>query len=370
MRFSAIILAAGYSSRMGVPKPLLPIGQKPALYRTATAFRDAGIDDIIIVTGSWRPEIERLIQEELGFARTVYNERFDDGMFSSVLAGVSALPSGCDGFFLLPADICRVSPSTISLLPTKFTEIGGCAVLHPVSAGVRGHPPLIPAGFMAGISDFSGDGGMKAYLEKFPSVEVETDDAGIHLDMDTPSDYAKLLKYAELPTFPDNAACAALYKKYAVSDDIISHMTLVAEAAAKIARLINGRGADIDCALLNSACLVHDILRAEPNHASAGSRALLKEGYPDAAELVSHHMELPEARLNEISETTILYLADKLCRNGKIVPLEETAEALCVRFKYNPEAKERAAKKIEAAVGVLAELTERYGLTFEDISAT
>ena len=367
MGFSAVILAAGLSSRMGVPKPLLPVGQKPALCVAAAAF--AGVEDIIIVTGSFRREIEELVQAEISFARTVHNARFNDGMFSSVLTGIGALPRECDGFFLLPADTCLVSPDTISLLFEKFTETGGKTVLYPVSGGPRGHPPLIPGGFAEGISDFSGEGGMKAYLEKFPSAEIETGDAGILLDMDTPSDYAALLKYAGLPAFPDGAARAALYEKYNVSASIIGHMALVAETALEIAELINARGAKIDCGLLYSACLVHDILRAEPEHALAGSRALLRAGYPAAAALVQHHMELPRECLGTISETTILYLADKLCRDGKIVPLEETSSELHTRFADNPEARKGAARKIEAAASVLAALTKKYGITFEDISA-
>ena len=368
MDFSAVILAAGYSSRMGVPKPLLPVGQRPALYRAASTFRDAGIRDIIIVTGSWRREIEKFAGKELEFAKIVYNARFDDGMFSSVLAGVNALPRGTDGFFLLPADICCISADTISLLLSKFTETGGNAVLYPVSDGVRGHPPLIPGGFVEGLRDFSGDGGMKAYLEKFPSAELEINDAGIRLDMDTPADYAKLLKYAGLPAFPDEAACDALCEKYSVPEGIRAHMRLVAETAVKIACFINRHGGMIDTELLYSASLVHDIMRTEQRHAPAGSRVLLSEGYPEAAELVLHHMELPEARNREISETTILYLADKLCRNGSIVPLDITKAAVAERFSGDPEGRDGAVRKIEAAASIFAAITEKYGMTFEDVS--
>ena len=49
--FAAIILAAGYSSRMKSFKPLLPIGELTAVERLMSSVRAAGIDDIIVVTG-------------------------------------------------------------------------------------------------------------------------------------------------------------------------------------------------------------------------------------------------------------------------------------------------------------------------------
>ena len=50
-RFSAIILAAGYSSRMGQFKPLLPICGKTVIERAISVFEENRIGDISVVTG-------------------------------------------------------------------------------------------------------------------------------------------------------------------------------------------------------------------------------------------------------------------------------------------------------------------------------
>ena len=85
-RIGAVILAAGYSSRMGSFKPALYIGDKTVIARLITSFCDAGIRDIVVVSGHNRELLQSLIA---GFDVTEsYNENFPQGMFSSIQAGV------------------------------------------------------------------------------------------------------------------------------------------------------------------------------------------------------------------------------------------------------------------------------------------
>jgi molybdenum cofactor cytidylyltransferase len=48
---AALILAAGYSSRMGTCKPLLPMGDSTILEQTLSRFLQAGIHDVRVVLG-------------------------------------------------------------------------------------------------------------------------------------------------------------------------------------------------------------------------------------------------------------------------------------------------------------------------------
>ena len=48
---SAIILAAGFSSRMGELKGLLSLGGRTLLEHCVALFRDCGIEDVVVVTG-------------------------------------------------------------------------------------------------------------------------------------------------------------------------------------------------------------------------------------------------------------------------------------------------------------------------------
>jgi CTP:molybdopterin cytidylyltransferase MocA len=110
-RIAAIILAAGYSSRMGTLKPLLKIGDKTILERAIRLFRELGVEDVIVVVGHGAEHIIPLVHD-CG-AREVMNAQFKHGMFSSVQAGVNALMPASEAFFVLPVDIPLVRSQTI-----------------------------------------------------------------------------------------------------------------------------------------------------------------------------------------------------------------------------------------------------------------
>jgi CTP:molybdopterin cytidylyltransferase MocA len=52
LRFGAVILAAGASSRMGSPKQLLLLDGQPLVVRAATAALDAGAWPVVVVLGA------------------------------------------------------------------------------------------------------------------------------------------------------------------------------------------------------------------------------------------------------------------------------------------------------------------------------
>ena len=189
-----IILAAGLSNRMGDFKPLLPVGKRPAILRDIQTAQKAGVREIIVVTGHMREKIENIVSETAPDVRLVCNDRYENGMFSSVRAGISALPAEADGFFLLPADCCAVSSGTLSALMGRVAY-DGPVVLHPTYKGRRGHPPLIPARCADRIALYEGKDGLKGALDALESVDIETNDPGVLLDMDTPEDYKAMLAY-------------------------------------------------------------------------------------------------------------------------------------------------------------------------------
>ena len=58
---TAIILAAGESRRMGEPKMLMPWGKSTVLQSVISTFQASGINDILVVTGGARQEVESLV---------------------------------------------------------------------------------------------------------------------------------------------------------------------------------------------------------------------------------------------------------------------------------------------------------------------
>ena len=178
----------GHASGWTSPAPWLP-----ALARLVQSYRQAGVQDIILVSGYHHEEVESL-GHSLGL-RCARNGQPERGMFSSVCAGLAAMPQ-CDSFFVHPVDIPLVRPSTIGAL---LAVAGGTpdAVLLPEHAGEEGHPPLIPGKYRDSILAHDGHNGLAGALAGLACEHVSVhDDIFVLEDMDTPSDYHRLCRKA------------------------------------------------------------------------------------------------------------------------------------------------------------------------------
>ena len=123
-------------------KPLLPLGGKTVIDQVLDTFQQANVTEIIAVTGFRASELlPALMRRQLKY---VVNDRYMDGMYSSVQAGVRALPKDTDAFFLLPVDVPLVKPHSIRLLVREFIRRQS-DVIYPVFQQQRGHPPLVSA---------------------------------------------------------------------------------------------------------------------------------------------------------------------------------------------------------------------------------
>ena len=185
---TAVILAAGYSARMGQFKPLLNLGGRTVIERVITSFKEAGISDVRVVAG-YRRKILVPLLDRLG-VEVIINYRYAEGMFSSVQAAVKSLGPSTEAFFLMPADVPLVRAATISYLAETCSRNPG-KILVPAFGERRGHPPLISARFAGEIISYSGAGGLDSIfgLHTADILILPVPDGNILLDMDTPGDY-------------------------------------------------------------------------------------------------------------------------------------------------------------------------------------
>ncbi|NLO49321.1 MAG: NTP transferase domain-containing protein [Clostridiales bacterium] len=194
---SAAVLAAGYSSRMGTLKPLLPIGDHCALSHVLRTLKSAGINDTAVVTGYLREKLRPVITSE--GATDVFNPDFDKGMLSSVKAGLNHFlhTGGVSGILLSPADCPLVLACTIRSILFEASENPDRFIV-PCYKGKKGHPLWIPLSKFHEILSYDGSMGLKGITQKYDDemIRLETQDEGTVLDMDTPEAYQKLLAYA------------------------------------------------------------------------------------------------------------------------------------------------------------------------------
>jgi len=204
---AGLILAAGFSSRMGAFKPLLPIGDMTALERVSRTLKKAGIQTVIGVTGFGRERLCSVFSAE-GITEA-YNPDYEKGMFSSIKAGIRLAMEGLpatsdgrnkppDGFFLMPVDCPLVPPEVLEQILKKREEAPDSFIV-PCYRGKKGHPLFIPARFAAEILSYEGEGGLKAITSRYEDriVRLEVDTEAVVLDMDTPEGYEEILDYRQ-----------------------------------------------------------------------------------------------------------------------------------------------------------------------------
>ena len=189
-KLAAVVPAAGFSRRMGDFKPLLPFGSTTVIERVIATLRDAGVETIRVVLG-WNAESLIPVLDRCG-APWVRNERFAEGMYSSVQVGVRSLPPDVAAFFLVPGDMPLVRPATLMQLAVEWHARPG-GILYPCHQGHRGHPPLIASEYIPEILSETPPGGLRELLARHAADarNIEVADPGILADLDTPEEYRR-----------------------------------------------------------------------------------------------------------------------------------------------------------------------------------
>ena len=353
-RFAALILAAGYGSRMGRFKPLLPLAGKSAIEWAVAAFRAAGVADIAVVTGYGAGELEAELHR-LGVS-ALRNPHYDVGMYSSIQVGIASLAPVVEACFLLPVDIPLLRASTIAALAATHAA-APAAVIYPTFRGQRGHPPLIRRDLFAEILAGNGEGGLRALLLRHQAAEVAVADEAILLDMDAPDDHQRLSLRALRRHLPSETECEAILELEGVSEPIRRHSRAVAAVARHLAHHLD----NLDPQLPAAAALLHDVAKGQPDHAAAGAAIIARYGYPAVAEAVRQHMDF---NFNEgcIDAAAIVFVADKLLREDHRVDLASRFQPAFDRFASQPEALAGARRKYENARRVLAAIERSAGM--------
>jgi molybdenum cofactor cytidylyltransferase len=192
---AAIILAAGKSTRMGEAKQLLRLGESTVLGRTIeNVRRSAVVDEIVLVLGASAEAIRgQLPASLLEGLKVVVNPAYEQGMASSLRAGLSALDSQIGAALIVLADQPFVRPETLDQLGREHRRTRAQIVI-PSYQDRRGNPVLLDRSVFAEVMALQGDIGCRAIFGSHTerTVRLEVEDQGILLDIDNQEDYERL----------------------------------------------------------------------------------------------------------------------------------------------------------------------------------
>jgi molybdenum cofactor cytidylyltransferase len=192
----AVVLAAGLSTRMGRPKPLLPLpGGETFVTRIVRSFLESGVDDVVVVLGHEAAAVAAKLIESGVAARFVINEAYATGQLSSVLRGLNAIDRpGVRAMLLTLVDVPLVSPATIRAVIDRY-KATHAPIVRPIRGDEHGHPVLIDRSLFGLLRAADPTAGAKPVVRDHVSAagDVAVDDDGAFFDIDTPAAYERVL---------------------------------------------------------------------------------------------------------------------------------------------------------------------------------
>ena len=188
----ALVLAAGKSTRMGRTKALLPLGSETFISRIVETFREAGVEEVVVVVGHDAQRVSDALRQFGRPPRIVLNPEYESGQLSSILAGLRVVDRpGVKAMLLTLVDVPLVSGATVGAVLERY-RASAAPIVRPVSGSRHGHPVLIDRHLFPLLRAADPGAGIKPIVREHASVvgDVEVADEGSFTDIDTPAEYA------------------------------------------------------------------------------------------------------------------------------------------------------------------------------------
>lgn len=185
---TAILLAAGRGERYGKLKQLVEVDGKPLVRRAMDSITKFNWTyDPLLVLG-YRAEMigERVDTSDF---KVLENDRWEEGMSSSVELSVRSSEAGTSGYLFFLGDMPLVPSSVIERVVEEAKS--GASIVAPAYRGHRGFPVFFDRSWKNELlEEIDGDRGARRIIRnnKEKVNLVETDDRGVILDVDEQSD--------------------------------------------------------------------------------------------------------------------------------------------------------------------------------------
>lgn len=199
----AIVLAAGASSRMGRAKAALTLGQtgETLVARVIRTLLTGGAPDVVVVAGAHVEAVRAALPPDEPRARMIEHAGWRQGQLSSLLAGLAAIDDPLlEGALVTLVDVPLVQPATVAAVIAEWRRTRA-PIVRPAQGALgasgaerHGHPVMFDASVFQDLREADPNVGAKAVFAKHRAriVNVEVQDPGAFMDVDTPEDYARL----------------------------------------------------------------------------------------------------------------------------------------------------------------------------------
>jgi len=190
---SAILLAAGESSRMGKLKQLLPFGSKTVIETCLDNLLNSALSEIIVVLGHCHEQIHPKISRLP--VTIAINPDYKEGMSSSIKAGLKYVNPQSEAVLIALVDQPLVGPDVINSLIESY-QSAGKKIIIPTYQSRNGHPVIIDLCYRDEMLNLDPAIGLRqvvrAHSDEILRIEISSD--CIVQDMDYWEDYLEQLR--------------------------------------------------------------------------------------------------------------------------------------------------------------------------------
>jgi molybdenum cofactor cytidylyltransferase len=185
-----VVLGAGSSKRFGRAKQTLPFGDTTLLAHVVRDVEASALDRVVVVLGGSAEAAAASLEPTR--ADLVLNTAYDSGCAASLLAGLDAA-GDCAAIMLLLGDMPGVTAEVIDPMLGAWRAAPTWAAVTGYDDGI-GHPFVFSADAFPTLRSLHGDKAVWKIVDRAPVAQVARIpvEGPVPLDVDTPSDYARV----------------------------------------------------------------------------------------------------------------------------------------------------------------------------------
>lgn len=188
-----LLLAAGSSTRMGQPKPLLPWGSETLIEHQIQTLLNTG-QPVLVVLGSSADIIVPVVENS--GVNIVINTQWENGMGSSIATGVNELTRSFPeslGALIALLDQPFVTTAHLKKMLQTFQPGHQQIIVSRSASGWQGVPVLFDKSYFVQLKKLNGEAGAKSIIQQHPNAMITVECGNMLEDMDTPESYQQLL---------------------------------------------------------------------------------------------------------------------------------------------------------------------------------
>ena len=188
---TAILLAAGESTRMGQLKALMPWENGVLIEFQIAELLSGGVVEVIVVVGASYEKITPFVNK-FRSARTVFNPNFKNGKTTSIKIGVRAMGKRINDILVIGVDQPR--PSRVIRDLIGYHQSTSAPITVPVHNDARGHPLLFRQDLLDDINEIQEESlGLRQVLKKWDAeiAELSVESPIVLMDLNTPAEYTQ-----------------------------------------------------------------------------------------------------------------------------------------------------------------------------------